>query len=156
VQLDQGFEQLVARRRLAGGEADRHLGIGFRRADAIDAGHRGDDDHVFALEQRPRGRVAHAVDLLVDRAFLLDIGVRTRHVGLGLVVVVVGHEVLDRIVWKEAGHLGVELGRQGLVGGQHQGRALQALDRVGHGEGLARAGDPEQHLVALAVGDGPD
>ena len=40
--------------------------------------------------------------------------------------------------------------RQGLVGGQDQGRALGGLDDLGHGEGLARAGDAEQDLVALA------
>ena len=111
--------------------------------------HRGDDDDVVALQQRPRRRVAHAVDLLVDRAVLLDVGVGARDVGLGLVVVVVGDEVLDRVVREEALELAVELGGQGLVGRQDQRRALRRLDHLGHGEGLARAGDAEQHLVAL-------
>jgi hypothetical protein len=44
-----------------------HGRIGFDRADAVDAGHRGDDDHIVAFQQRPRGRVAHAVDLFVER-----------------------------------------------------------------------------------------
>ena len=153
VQLDQGLQQLVAPRGLAGFERDRHGGVGLRRAHAVDARHRGDDDHVLAFEQRARRRVAQAVDLLVDRAFLLDVGVRARHVGLGHVVVVVGDEILDRVVREEALHLGVELGGQGLVGRQDQRRALQALNDVGHGEGLARAGDPEQDLVAFAAHD---
>ena len=45
-----------------------HRRVGLDRADTVDAGHRGDDDDVVALEQRARRRVAHAVDLLVDRA----------------------------------------------------------------------------------------
>ena len=52
--------------------------VGLGRADAVDAGDRGDDDDVVALEQRPGGRVAHPVDLLVDLAFLLDVGVGAR------------------------------------------------------------------------------
>jgi hypothetical protein len=53
--------------------ADRHLeghgGVGLHRADTVDARHRGDDDDVVALQQRPGGRVAHPVDLLVDGRF---------------------------------------------------------------------------------------
>ncbi len=93
--------------------------------------------------------MAHAVDLLVDRGVFLDIGVGPRDIGLGLVVVVIGDEIFDRVVGEKALHLAVQLGRQGLVGRQHQGRALQFGDDVGHGEGLARAGDAEQHLIAL-------
>ena len=104
---------------------------------------------VVALEQRPRRRVAHAVDLLVDVGFLLDIGVGARDVGFGLVIVVVGDEIFDRVVGKEALELAVELRRQRLVGREDQRRTLGRLDHFRHGEGLAGAGDAEQHLVAL-------
>jgi hypothetical protein len=70
--------------------------------------------------------VAHAVDLLVDRGFLLDIGVGARDIGLGLVVVVIGDEILDRVVGEEALELAVELRRQRLVGREDQRRALRA------------------------------
>ena len=137
-------------------DGEGHRRIGLDRADAVDARHRGDDDDVVALEQRPRRRVAHAVDLLVDRGFLLDIGVGARHVGFGLVVVVVGDEVLDRVVGEEAPELAVELGRQRLVGRQDQRRALRRLDHLGHGEGLAGAGDAQQHLVAVVAAQALD
>ena len=130
-------------------QREGHRGIGLDRADAVDAGDRGDDDDVVALQQRAGRGVAHAVDLLVDRGFLLDIGVGARDVGLGLVIVVVGDEILDRVVGEEALELAVELRRQRLVGGEDQRRPLRRLDHLGHGEGLARAGDAEQHLVAL-------
>ena len=47
-------------------EAEGHGGIGLDRADAVDAGHGRHDDHVVALDQGARRRMAHAVDLLVD------------------------------------------------------------------------------------------
>ena len=79
---------------------------------------------VAPLEERARRRVAHAVDLLVDRGFLLDIGVGPRHIGFGLVVIVVGDEILDRVLREEALHLAIELRRQRLVGREDERRAL--------------------------------
>ena len=50
---------------------------------------------------------------------------------------------------KKCCEFAIELGGQRLVGRQDQGGALGGLDDLGHGEGLAGAGDAEQHLVAL-------
>ena len=149
LQRDEILDELALVDLVAELEREGHGGIGLDRADAVDAGDGGDDDDVVALEQRPRGRVAHAVDLLVDVGFLLDIGVGARDVGLGLVIVVVGDEILDRVVGEEAPELAIELRGQRLVGREDQRRALGRLDHLRHGEGLARAGDAEQHLVAL-------
>ena len=57
-----------------------------------------DHDHVAPGQQRLGRRVPEPLDLLVDRGVLLDVGVGLRDVRLGLVVVVVGDEVLDRVV----------------------------------------------------------
>src|SRR3546814_4923312 len=95
--------------------------------------------------------MAHPVDRLVYRAFLLDIGVTARHIGLGLVIVVIADEIFDRIVRKEALELAVELRRENLVRGEDQRRALQFVDHLRHRESLARSGDAEQHLVAFAI-----
>src|SRR3979409_774607 len=83
---------------------------------------------VPAGEQRRGGRVAQAVDLVVDRAVLLDVEVLRRHVGLRLVVVVVGDEVLDRVLGEELPELVAELRRQGLVVGDDQRGPLDLLD----------------------------
>ncbi len=132
-------------------EREGHGRIGLHRADAVDAGDRGDDDDVVALEQRARGGMAHAVDLLVDGGFLLDVGVGARDVGLRLVVVVIGDEIFHRVVGEERLELAVELRGQRLVGRQDEGGALRRLDHLGHGEGLAGAGDAEQHLRAVVA-----
>ena len=153
LQRHQVGHQLALRDRLADLQHEGHRGVGLDRADAVDAAHRGDDDDVVALQQGPRRGVPHPVDLLVDRGFLLDIGVRPRHIGLGLVVVVVGDEVLHRVLGEERLELAIELRRQRLVRREDQRRPLGLLDDLGHREGLARAGDAEQHLVALLAAD---
>ena len=133
-----------------------HGGVGLDRADAVDARHGGDDDDVVALQQRARRRVAHAVDLLVDGGFLLDIRVGPRHVGLGLIVVVVGYEIFDGVVGKEALELAVKLRREGLVGREDQRGAVGLLDDLRHRECLAGAGDAQQHLIAFQRVDALD
>jgi hypothetical protein len=105
----------------------------------------------LALQQRLGRRQPHLLDVLVDRAVLVDEGVRRGDVGLGLVVVVVADEVLDRVVREEGLELAVQLRRQGLVGRHHQGRLLHVLDDVGDGVGLARAGHAQQRLLRQAV-----
>ncbi len=148
--LDEAGDDAALVVGLAGDQVLGHGAVGLDRADAVDAGDRGDDDHVVAFEQGAGGRVAHPVDLLVDLAFLLDVGVGARDIGLGLVVVVIRYEILDRVFREEALELAVELGGEGLVGGEDDRRALGGLDDLGDGEGLAGAGGAEQHLVALA------
>ena len=156
LQRDEVGDELALVDALALLQRKRHRGVGLDRADTVDAGDRGDDDDVVAFEQRARRRMAHAVDLLVDRGILLDIGVGARDVGFRLVVVVIADEILDRVVGEEALELAIELGGQRLVRRQDQGRALRRLDHLGHGVGLAGAGDAEQHLGAVVAVDALD
>jgi hypothetical protein len=79
-------------------------------------------------------------------------GVAGRDIGLGLVVVVIGDEILHRVVGKQLLELAVELGGQGLVGRQHQGGLFGRSNDIGHGEGLAAAGDAQEHLVRYSGG----
>ena len=130
-----------------------HALVGLGRADAVDAGDRGHHDHVAPLQQRARRRVAHAVDLVVDQRVLLDVGVGLRDVGLGLVVVVVRHEVLDRVLREERLELAEQLGGQRLVRRQHQGGPVHAGDQVGDRVRLARPRHAAQDRVAAAPAD---
>jgi len=130
-----------------------HLLVGLGRADAVDARDGGHHHHVAPLEQRARRRVAHAVDLVVDERVLLDVRVRLRDVGLGLVVVVIRHEIFDRIVGKERFEFTEQLSGQGLVGREHQRRPPGIGDQVGDRVRLAGAGDAAQDGVAAPVHD---
>ena len=58
-----------------------------------------------------------------------------------------GEELLELVI---------ELGGEGLVVGQDEGGAVGLLDDLGHGEGLAGAGDAEQHLVLFSGGEAVD
>jgi hypothetical protein len=147
---DEVGEQLALVEPFADLHLEGHRRIGLDRADTVDAGDRGDDDAVVALDQRAGGRVAHAVDLLVDRGFLLDERIGARHISFRLVIIVVGDEIFDRVFREEVLELGIELGGQRLVRREDDRGALRRLDHLGHGEGFARAGDAEQHLAALA------
>ena len=148
-------QQLVAVHLLADPEPDHPVDVLLRRAQAVDARHRRHDDDVAPGQQRAGGRVPQPVDLVVDRRVLLDVGVGLRDVGLGLVVVVVGDEVLDRVVGEQLAELVGQLGGQGLVGRHDQRRPLDLLDDPGGGRRLAGAGDAEQHDVVLAGLDPP-
>ena len=95
-------------------------------------------------------RVAQPVDVVVPRGVLLDVEVGLRDVRLGLVVVVVRDEVLDRVVREELAELVAELRRERLVVGDDQRRPADLLDRPRHRRRLAGAGRADQRLVALA------
>ena len=143
-------EQLFARKGLALIDPQQHRAVVRRRAQAVDARHAGHHDHVRAREERRGGRKAQALDLLVDGRILLDVGVGARDVGLGLVVVEVGNEILHRVVREELPELRVELRRERLVVRHHERGPPEIPDDVGGREGLARAGDAEERLVPVA------
>ena len=153
---DQLRDHVALAHLVAGAQRHHHLVVVGRVADAVDGAHAGHDDDVAPLEQALGGRKSHLLDVFVDGAVLLDEQVALRHVGLGLVVVVVADEILDRVLREELAELAVQLRRQRLVGREDDGRPSQARDDVGHREGLARPGDAEQGLEGQAVVDALD
>ena len=151
--LDEAAQDRVAVVLLPHLEPEHPVDVLLRGAETVDAGHGRHHDHVAAGEQRVGRRVAQPLDLLVDRGVLLDVGVRLGDVGLGLVVVVVGDEVLDRVVGEELAQLVGELRRERLVGLEHQHGPLDLLGDPGHGRGLAGAGRAEEDDVLDAALD---
>ena len=97
--------------------------------------------------------MAQLLHFLVDGGVLLDERVGRGHVGLGLVVVVVRHEVHHGVVREELLQLAGQLGRERLVRRHDQRGLLHGLDGLGHGERLARARHAQERLVAQAVLD---
>ncbi len=148
LQVDESAQHGALVHLFADLHAEDAVAVLVGRAQAVDAGHRGDHDHV-APHEEGRGRgVTQTVDLVVDGRVLLNVGVRRRQVRLGLVVVVVRDEELDPVLGEELPQLGGELGGQRLVGLDDEGRPLDLLDHPGDGRRLARAGDALQRLVA--------
>ena len=147
--LTQPGEKVLPRQELPPGHRADHVRVVLRRAQAVDARDAGDDEDVPAREQRRAGGEAQALDLLIDARVLLDVGIAARNVGLGLVVIEVGDEILDRVLGEELLELAVELRGQRLVVRENQRGPVERRDDVGHGERLARAGDAEQRGMLL-------
>ena len=148
--LDEAAHQLVALHRHARAQGDHHALVFAWVAHRVDAGDGGDDDHVPALAQRGCRAVAQALDLLVDGGVLLDVGIGRGDVGLRLIVVIIGDEILDGAVREELAELRAQLRRQGLVVRDDERRALEALDDRGHRIGLAGTCDAQEHLAGHA------
>ena len=145
---DQLAEQLVPLDGVAQLDLEHPVHVLLRRAQAVDARHGGHDDGVPPGEQRVGGGVPEPLDLGVDGGVLLDVGVGLRDVRLGLVVVVVGDEVLDRVVGQHLAQLVGELGGERLIRQHDEHRPLQPLRDPGHRGGLAGAGRAEQTVCA--------
>ena len=86
----------------------------------------------------------------------LNVGVRRRDVRLGLVVVVIADEVLDRVVREEALELVAQLSGERLVGSYDQRRLLDLLDRPRDGRRLTGPGGTEQRIESVALLDALD
>ena len=106
-------------------------------AKSIDCRYGRHDDGVRPLQQRLCCRQTHLLNVLVYRGVFFNVGIRGRHVGFGLVVVVIGNEVFNRIFRKKIPKLAIQLGGKGFVRRQNQRWPLFMLNHVGNGEGLA-------------------
>ena len=97
--------------------------------------------------------MAQSLDLVIDRGVLFDEGVRLGDVGLGLVVVVVGDEVLDGVARQQLAELGRELGGERLVRLEHERGALQLFDQPSRGRALTRTRRTHEDDILFAVSD---
>ena len=144
-------QQLVEGARLPRAQGYDHAFVVDRVAEAVDARHRGDDDHVAALEKAGGRAVAQALDLVVYGAVLFDKCIGVRDIRLGLVIVVVGDKILDRVIREKLAELRAQLRGERFIVRQHERRPVQALNDACHREGLARARDAEEHLLVEAA-----
>ena len=149
--IDELGDDLIPILLLSRAETDHHVFIVRRAAEAVNAGDTRDNNHILPLEKGARRRIPKAVYLLVGRGILLDVGVRLRHIGLRLVVVVVGDKVLHRILREELLHLAVKLRRERLIVGDDERRLLQLLNHICHREGLTGTRHADQGLKLIAL-----
>ncbi len=152
LQLDQLAHEALPVHGIADLEMEYALGVRRGRPQAVDAGNRSHHYHVLAGEQGGRRRVAELVYLVVHQRFFADIGIRGRQIRFRLVIIVIGNEIMHRVLGEKLPELVRELGGQGLIVRDDQGRSLDRLDDVRDGEGLAGAGDPQKGLVAKSAG----
>ena len=137
-------------------EHDEHAVVGFRRAETVDAGNGSDDDYVTALEKRACRAHAQLVELVVNGGFFFDVDVGGGNISFGLVKIVIADEIFDGIIWEKTLEFVIKLRSQGLVMREDKRGTIHSFDDLGHREGLARTGDPEQDLVFVTGFDSAD
>ena len=81
--------------------------------------------------------MTQAVDLVIDRRVLLDIGIGRGNIRFRLIVVIVRHEIFYRIFGKEFAQLGAQLRRERFVVCQHECRTLNILNNIRHRKGFS-------------------
>jgi excinuclease UvrABC helicase subunit UvrB len=135
--IEQPAHDLSPRYFLADKELESHVPEVLGVAKTVDAGDRGDHDHVAPVRERGGGGEPEHLDLGVDGRVLLDVLVLGGDVGLGLVVVVVRDKILDAVFREEIAELPVELGCERLVVHKHERGLLRVLYDVRHRERLA-------------------
>ena len=91
--------------------------------------------------------MAQTFDLVVNRTVLFDEGIGMRNVGLGLVVIVIAHEILHRIFREKLLKLAAQLCGERFVVRQDKRWPIEPRNDIRHGEGLARSGHAEKHLL---------
>ena len=85
--------------------------------------------------------------MLVDGGILLYVGIGLRHIGLGLIVVVIADKILNRVVWKEVLELAVKLRCKRFVGSDNEGWTLGSRHHIGNSKGLSRPRHANQNLM---------
>ncbi|OQC35131.1 MAG: hypothetical protein BWX66_01692 [Deltaproteobacteria bacterium ADurb.Bin058] len=148
MQFDQVPKQVVSVNVSAYFQKHNQAIVSFCRPQAKDAGHRCNDNDVIAFEERPSGRVAHPVNLVVNLGVFFDEGVGGGHVRFWLVIIVVGNEVLNSVIREKLLEFGIQLRGQGFVWGHYQGWRPNFGNHVCDGESLARTSNPQQDLVS--------
>ena len=128
---------MVASHLHGGANRDDHCLVIFLAANAINARHTGDDNHVLAREQRTHRRKPQPFNLIVDARVLLDERIGARDVGLRLVIIEITDEIFHSVVRKKTFELGVELRGEGFVVRDDQRRFIEVFDHVGDRECFA-------------------
>ncbi len=154
--VGQPAQHAVAAPCLTNLQRQHDIAVLLWRAEAIDARDRGDDQRIAPLEEAAGRGESQLLDLRVELALFLHIGVAAGDVGLWLVVVVVADKVLDSVIGEEFAVFSIELRGQRLVRREHQRRALQPCDDLRDGVRLAAARHSEQGLVVVALLDAGD
>ena len=84
--------------------------------------------------------------MFINRGIFFNEKIAARHIGFGLIIVVVRNEVLDRVIRKEFPHFGIKLRGQRLIGRHDERGHALPCDDIGHRKGFARTGHAQERL----------
>src|SRR3989338_458931 len=95
--------------------------------------------------------MAEPLNFFVNLRFLFDVGVRYRHIGLRLVKVIIGNEIMDFIIGKKPAVLLRELRRKGFIVRDDECRFLDFFYNIGNRESFTGTGHAKERLIPRAV-----
>ena len=121
---------------VARAQGHHHLVVRLGLANAINGRHGGHYHHIAPLQHTFGTTQAHLLNVLIDGRVFFDEQVALRHIGLGLVVIVVAYEILHRIFGKKLAKLAVQLCCKRLVWCKNNSRPSKPRNHIGHGEGF--------------------
>ena len=116
-----------------------HAVVALGLTNTVDGRHSSHHDHIAPLQDTFGATQAHLLDVLVDRAVFFNEQVALRHIGFGLVVVVVTDEILHSVLGEKLAEFAVKLSSQCFIRRKDDGRTPHAGNHIGHGKGLARS-----------------
>ncbi|CAG5146359.1 Uncharacterised protein [Streptococcus pneumoniae] len=90
--------------------------------------------------------MAKLVNLVIDRTILLNIGIARRDIGLWLVIIIVGYEILNCIFREKFLKLPIELTSQSFIVGNNQSWFIDFRNDLTHSIGLPCSSRPHQNL----------
>ncbi|KKU47659.1 MAG: hypothetical protein UX66_C0008G0013 [Parcubacteria group bacterium GW2011_GWF2_46_8] len=135
-------DQVAAGNRLTDLKMDTRLKIVRRYSKVVYTRNRGDHDDVTSRHQGRGCLVTKFFDFFVDHRLLIDIGISMGHVCLGLIVIVVRYEIINRVFGEKILILAVELRGQSFVWRDYQNRHIKMADNIGHRECFTRSRHP--------------
>ncbi|MPN36212.1 hypothetical protein SDC9_183720 [bioreactor metagenome] len=71
------------------------------RTKTINAGNTGHDNNITAFKQRACRRVAQLIYLIINRGVFFNKSIGVSNISLGLVIVIIADEILNRIIRKK-------------------------------------------------------
>ena len=119
--------------------------------DAIQARNRRNHQHITpARQQRRGGSQTEFFQFLIDGKIFFDVHIGHRQIGFGLIIIVIRHEIFNRILREKTFELAVKLGCQGFVVAQYKRWFLHLLHHIGYGKCFTRTGHTKESLVRNA------
>ena len=146
VDVHQAAQEVAAIQLFARSQQNQTSPVLVRISQPVDGTDTGHDNHIPTRQQTAGGPQTQTINLVVDRSIFLDVGVACWQVGLGLIVVIVADEELDRVAWKETRQFAIQLRGQGFIVREHQRRTLHTLNQLRNGIGFSAAGYAQQNL----------
>ena len=146
---NQVCQELITTHFCVDRDLQSHAKVILRRAEAKYTGNTGHNDHIRPGEDRTRCRMAQLVDHFVNGSIFLDVCITGGNIRFRLVVVIITDEIFNRVIREKCFEFIVQLGRQGFIGCQDQGRSGHRRDHMGHCEGFTGSGNTQQHMVQM-------